>query len=572
MNFIIKLSDKSYNKFNFKKGIPNTLKHGILYYDSNLNNIIKKKNFLIFHKNFSNIIIDNIANAYEFLKNINNVFYYFIIENDKLLISNGIYGILPIYIYENPPEYIISSDIGLIIRYASKFTINKKYLLEVNLFNYSFKNSTIYEEIKIIPANTYIVCDNTVNYKNFETSIEDYFCDKVQNHKKIIDDLVDIFISLSKDKILNNSFISFTSGFDGRTLVALAKYFNIDFQTFSFGTEKNIDTIIPREQAQTLNLDYFPIYLDNEYYYKQFLEIGKNLIIQNGASTNFLQIHWPYSANFLSNLKISNNIVSGLFGSELFRAIHLSGQFSSPALIDYFSNLENNEWINKIKNSKSLKFLNVSNFQKELTELIDELNEYKNKIIHLKPNQRFYKYVFEEIFRKFFGIQIIKPQLQYMNIITPYLDFDFIKELFKTDIAGVNNDLFTNNPIKRYKGQLFYAYLLKKVAPDLYTLNTGKGYKPSDLLSFLGKTNITLNYIRKRLKRALNINYLDNLGVISSIEFNYNFFKNLKIHTEFYNKDFMDEIFANESWKKDEFLRDKFIETLSLNHYLNTIL
>ena len=69
----------------------------------------------------------------------------------------------------------------------------------------------------------------------------------------------------------------------------------------------------------------------------------------------------------------------------------------------------------------------------------------------LSKNQQFYVIVYEEIFRKYFGSEMVN-QFRYIKNRTPFLDIDFLRSIFKTKLAGIHSDLFERNPMKRYKG------------------------------------------------------------------------------------------------------------------------
>jgi len=567
MDFILKLKFGEFHDISFKNGIEENIVDNIIYFNSPFNNYFISKNLLIIGAKLNTKQISyNLYNPIILRNYINTSLYYIIfIENKKLYIFNGHFNILPIYIYQFDKNIIISSSIGLIKKYAPRININKQYILQQNLFNYSFSNETIYKEIKLINSNSYLIFNGNLQIREFDP-IEKNFVNNPVPWKESISDLIDLFIKVNRNIINDNFFISFTSGFDGRTLVALTKSLNKEFTTFSFGTEDNEDLTLPREQALKLGIEFFPINLDSEEYIDNFWKLGCNIIIESGASTNFLQVHWPYSARVLA--KKTNHLVSGLFGSELFRAAHIIGQFTSPTLVDYFKYIENDVWIEKLKNAVSLKFLNLSSFKNELNDLIDYLNDYKKLILHLNPSQRFYKYIFDEVFRKFFGLQLLQPQLKYVNVITPYLNFDFIKELLKTELAGVNNEFFTHNPIKRFKGQLFYAELIKRTWPELLYFKTGKGYKPIDLLTIWGKFNITLNFAKKQLKRKTIAPNLDNLAIISAYTKHMEKFNSIPIVDEYFDQNYIYLLSKIHTWKSNEFLRNKFIETLSMNYYL----
>jgi len=444
--------------------------------------------------------------------------------------------------------------------------LNRRFILEINLFNYSLFSETIYREIKSIPANYKVILTNQIQIEKL-FNIEDYYVDQPIPYKKCIDDLVNIFISLNKNSIHNGDSISFTSGFDGRTFVALAIRKKLDIGTYSFGTPSNDDFEMPAVQAAKLGIDHTQIDLGNDSYIGSFYKLGDKILDQSSLNSNLLQLHWPYAASQLS--KTTSTLITGIFGSELFRAAHIPGQFTSPPLVDYFKHFDNDLWIGKISNASSLNLLNRNTFKNELDSILEDLSNYKKGSMHLNPNQRFYKYVFEETFRKFFGFQIIKPMRFYLNVISPYLNWDFIKALFKTELAGVNNDFFTHNPLKRYKGQLFYANLIKVASPELFKMTTGKGYAPKDLLTTIGKVKITSSFVKKRFATKTSKNELDNLAIISAIQYHKKLFLKGGVNSEYFSKKELYNAFKDEKMITSATFRDKIVETISLNHWIN---
>jgi hypothetical protein len=206
--------------------------------------------------------------------------------------------------------------------------------------------------------------------------------------------------------------------------------------------------------------------------------------------------------------------IFGFCGSEIFRAVHMIGSHISNELFHFF-NSQDESWIYKILESWKWKILGKQ-IKNETSELIiDKLRRYKLKNINISSdNNRFlYKYIFEEVFRKIYGIQIYLI-LNNMSARTPFLDYEFINILFKTKYAGINNSFFTHNPVKRMKGQYVYAKIMQKTYPNMLNYATGRGYMPRDLLRYIGIINIIKHYYRRRKQKQID---LDNLGIISGL-------------------------------------------------------
>lgn len=495
--------------------------------------------------------------------------YRFEFKKDSISISQEKFGISPIYYYANKNEIHVSSNLfrlSQILASSIDLHISKRYLLEHNLFNYSLFDNTIFEEIKLLPAFASLHIKEKLQIQVTD-QIEKYFTNNPLKYKKCITQLTELFIAQNTEKIKDDDFISFTSGFDGRSLLSLAMSYKRRIFAYSFGTKSNLDLYLPMKQAADLKIPFSPIALDEPSYLDFYLNEGKNAIRESALTTNYLQLHWPYAAGFLS--RKTNTIVTGMFGSELFRAAHLAGQLISPALVDYFRYFESDIWISRLLDADSLKFLHYDSFKLEMEALIQDLKDYKQEIIFLSESQRLYKFIYEETFRKFFGMQFILPMRNHVDVINPYLDWEFFKALLQTELAGVNNDFFTENPLKRFKGQLFYAELIRQTSPSLYHFPTGKGYSPADLHHFSGKMNIAFSFISKRLNRKFHSNNLDNLGILTGIKQLEKINYNAEFKNKFYNLEYLDEILKSGIWEHNELKRDKAIETISSISYLN---
>src|SRR5690606_2221396 len=227
---------------------------------------------------------------------------------------------------------------------------------------------------------------------------------------------------------------------------------------------------------------------------------------------------------------------TGFFGSELLRALHLTGAVNSKELVSFFGKTNTDDWIKDIKFSNKLKYLNIPEFKIEIEETIEQLLEYKkqNSINFPTLNKFYYYFVLEEIFRKVFG-PIIFAQSNYIKVRTPFLDLKFMKVLFKSKIAGMNNDFFTHNPLKRFQGQLLYAKIISLTYPELGKHKTQKGYRPNDLLTLTGRLNIILPYLQKKIRRKVRRSNLDNLAILSSMQYNWDELQDNINSTGYYN-------------------------------------
>lgn len=499
------------------------------------------------------------------LHDLKGLYYLFLIDHKHSTISiyNSLFSILPLFSYEDEDRIIISSQMSLIRQTISgALEIDKTFVFQQLVFNYPLFDHTIYKKIKLVPAQHGVtIRDSRVELQK-HTRIQDYYSNTPEPWKKAADGLSDLFIAETRHYFPDDPFsITFTGGFDGRTLVSCALHANKAFSTYSFGTHRNDDVTVPRDQADALGVSYHPIYLDTrEYVQEHFRPVGQELIELTGGLSNYLYVHFLYAAKILA--PDTKYMLSGFFGSELFRALHLTGAVTSTELVNFFR-LNEGEWITSLKESPKLKYLKKELFKDALDETIEELLKFKkfNYSSDLTLNQFFYIYVFEEIFRKFFG-SIISAQMNYSQVRVPFLDFNFIKNLLLTELAGANNDFYTANPLKRFKGQYLYARIIQKSHEPLLSRKTSKGYAPGDLLSSFGKINLTKAFAIKKLKRKLMWPYLDNLSIISGL-------KTLSDNSQsnaypyYFNADLLAEIYEKLD-TAPEYLRDIYALAMSV--------
>ncbi|RLD76806.1 MAG: hypothetical protein DRJ10_12980 [Bacteroidetes bacterium] len=502
----------------------------------------------------------------EKIRDLSGFFYLITLstQNNEISVYNSLFSILPLFYYKQSNRLIIASNTAFIKNSTdTKLTVDKKYILEKLLFNYGFLNNTIYKEIKLVPSNSFMhIGQNKLSFTK-HTDIRDFFVNNHISSKKTIQYLADLFIDQTiKYFPSEKSSIAFTGGFDGRTIISVAKNASIDFSAYSFGAKNNDDVSIPLAQSELLGIDFKPFFLEDKKYTDDFLQVGKELIGLSSGMSSFLYTHFLYSTKELS--EDTGVLLTGYFGSELNRSLNVAGAVTSRKLIDLFL-LNDQAWSERIFVTPRLNFLNRGLYKNELQELVDDVLEYKKELNYdMTLNQKFYVYIFEETFRKMFG-SIIVAQMKYQKVRTPFLDFKYITELLKTSFAGVNNSFFTNNPIKRFKGQRLYAEIIKKTSPEVLKLKTGKGYAPNDLISFKGKYNILAPFFSKRIKRVISKPNLDNLLLLSNIFNNRQYFINNLNQTELYNNDLIKYKLSEFNGLINEVERDMIITSITLN-------
>jgi hypothetical protein len=398
-------------------------------------------------------------------------------NNEQLLCGNSFGAIYPVYYRIENKRVVVSSSSFELAGKTETGAPDKRNLLERLLFNYPFFNSTWWNGIKLLEAHRCLQLDENGATVKGDFEVSDYFGSPENTSRDSLPELAALFQKETELFFPDEPFaVSLTGGFDGRTLTAAARKAGRQFFTYSFGRPDSSDVTMPAAQAAALGIPYSPIYLDAQYVENASFRSAWDIMRLSEFNGNFGRPHYCYAARALSEK--TNFILTGNFGSELFRALHLPGVMMSRHLINIFS-ADDDSWKDNLLQAAFAWDKNL--FKNEAESLIADLEAYLGKMQGWDPNHKFYHFVFTEIFRKYFGAEIVM-QSHYLNNRTPYLNLHFFRELNRTHWSGVHARLFEKVKRKRMKGQMFYATFIRQADPKMYFQNTNKGYSSADVL------------------------------------------------------------------------------------------
>lgn len=464
--------------------------------------------------------------------------YYFLLSSNggkTVVVGNSMFSVVPIYYRFSLDSLSISHNTLTLAQHSRGGRASRRFILETMLFNYPLFDASVVHENHLLPCNSMIIIEGGKWRIEKHVDIVKYFNRRPRPWRKSLDEMAEIFINQLKKYLPDHEYSSsLTGGFDGRTLVAGGLNEKKRFSCYSFGPRGSKDVTIASELCQAAGIPYEAIKLDEQYIKHCSLECGLEFIRGASGNATFARAHYLYAARELA--KKTEYIITGNFGSEVFRAAHVPGVVIAPNLFRLFDADSLQEGIRAISNSSEFSYLNCRNFRNEWEELkvdLERLPRFNAEYRSLSRNQQFYIFVFEEIFRKYFGAEIIN-QFHYVKNRTPFLDWDFLKAIFQTGLAGIYSSFFEHNPIKRYKGQVLYAHIIRKTYPEFGLMMTDKGYRPDDLTTWEGKISIICGYIKKRINRKILMKS-DPYSVIAAFESNRNVFNNIEIDSDWFN-------------------------------------
>ncbi len=405
-------------------------------------------------------------------------YYWFLLKKDLFRCGTSFCGIYPLYWQKEGDHVYICTSAFYLARHHRPGELSRRNLLERLLFNYSLFDSTWWTNIRLLGTHRWLTLRAQEVREERAFGLENYFGHGFLSGSAVLEELVELFAQESELFLPDERFaVSFTGGFDGRTLVAAARHaYREDFFTYSFGMPGESDIALPAKQSQLLGVPFLPIYLDDAYVRDHALHAALGFMQRSEYNGNLGRPHYFYAAEVLSQR--TRYILTGNFGSELFRAMHQPGVMMTRALIDVFQTPDDT-WKDRLR--RTLRRQMAQYFRREMDALIADFERFLRARADMDINQQFYCFVLEEIFRKYFGPELVM-QGQVLCNRTPYLSLRFFEALNKTIWSGLHAHLFDKQKKRRMKGQIFYSAFLRHTDRLLYRLPTNKGYSPADVL------------------------------------------------------------------------------------------
>jgi asparagine synthase (glutamine-hydrolysing) len=488
-------------------------------------------------------------------------FFYIVVlnyENNRISVYSCFLNILPVYYLAMKDFIVVSGSLSEIyINLESKPKPNEKYVVEKALFNYSFLNNTPFSNVFLMPSCHYIeISSFGINIKRYY-SVEDFIVEKPKPWKKNIKSLADIYCKELLSYIPEQLFaLTLTGGFDGRTVLSSALKRNATFDAFSYGSSGDPDIKLPESISRSLGFNYIPFFLDDDYAKNDFWADAVTFLMKSEGTGNLSRGHYIYTARELS--KTHDYILTGNFGSEIIRSMKDPGVLASETLFALFEYENKQMFKDFVNNQKQLDFIDPDLKQKTLAEIIDKAWEYKEGLPQsFSKNKKFYMYMFGEVFRKYFGSEIV-VQSEYIINRSPFIDYNIFNATLDTSLAGVYQNFREKSPIKRFHGQILYAFILKKLYPPLLDLILDKGYKPKDFLSIYGRLSILMGYMKRKYFENKNHNpsYSEKFYVQ-----NYDKIESIITGSNYLNKDLYRKILQSGEWKNHQ---QEFVNALSM--------
>lgn len=429
--------------------------------------------------NFTIIFIDKRKSAFK-------------VQNDQI-------GLKPIYYGFFNDEIIISNNLNHYKFCNAK--INESVILEKLLFTYPITFESFFKNVFFLGGGEEIFYNHNNVRINQNFDLESFvFCGG--RNKFNIKDFVEIFnySVIQKAKVSDIIYASLTGGFDGRAIVSTLLRENFEFYTYSFGKIGGENTKVPLEIRKKLNINYEPIYLEEEYernYTKNAIEA---IYFSDGLSFSE-RANYPYSFNKICSK--SNFVLTGLIGGEILGPLNQKTDYINNLYYDliYTKNKIN---INLLSYLESFDLLQRNFIIVNINEVEQRIEEQRCLIEEIKKNTDNFLYYFYDLlklgFRRFYGSEMHLERI-YVENLTPIFDIDLLEYLLSSDYIYIFRNPFKSNPIYRKNGRLVQAKIICNNYAQLGGIKVDRGYSPSTLINPLKQVIIPFIFYKRRLRK-----------------------------------------------------------------------
>ena len=269
----------------------------------------------------------------------------------EVVIGNSLFSILPVYYCVQNKRVTISGNVFDLGKHTGLKTVSTSFVAESLLFNYPLHNSSLIEGISLLPSNSALSAGANGIRVTKHTAIETWFTNDPEPWRKSLSRMASSFLEASLKYFPKEHYAaSLTGGFDGRTLVAAGLYYHSDFSCYCIGSGSSSDMLTAAHVAERSGLSFMPVVTDEKYVLEQSLDSGLKFISGSSGVATFSRAHYIFAASQLA--AETRYIITGNFGSEVFRAVHNPGVMISPALYDIFVSRNPDEAMEKLAGNR----------------------------------------------------------------------------------------------------------------------------------------------------------------------------------------------------------------------------
>ncbi len=421
-------------------------------------------------------------------------------DSGECKVVTDILGTLPIYFYKIENCFVITNNIFSIIKYLGKIEIDNDSLTNFLIFNYHFFENTIFKNTKQLSKCKIYKIDDKFQLKSYEyfnlSSLTKQDIRKTNDTNVLKLNLVDIMQSYKISE--STSSLALTNGFDSRLALSALLNQKIPVQSFTFGNEGSnvFQRVKEISKITKIGNNFYPV---TDSFKENFGDFWKEVFLTSNGNFSIYRLLRVWAIQ--QELSKVENLIFGFVGGEFIRGLMVDKLMFSESISAII--LNDRELFQNSSNLKLQKIFLKSDFLETQKSYVENLfDKLQNPYSTFDSKERLFN-VTIEVFGKHFGTDIFLC-MQKGNVLTPYLDIDFLKEVLTLKDNLITVEPFSKSFIQKFRSHAFYCELISKLQKSLLTIELDRGYKPEDILN-KQYFKIIKNYYLKKKSAANSI-------------------------------------------------------------------
>lgn len=471
----------------------------------------------------------------------NGIFSFVIFDNfeKKLYLVRDRYGTKPLYYAYYNGFLIFASEVKSILVYLDnlKYSRDIDYfgLIEYFTFQNFFSEKTLYKDIYLLPAGSYIEVDllkkNWKVNKYWDFDYLNFL--NIEDKQYYVEEVYELFKQAVKRQLVSDVEIGsyLSGGIDTASIVSVVSNYVKNFKTFTVGFDLNSVSGIELSFDER-NVSEYVSYLVGSEHYEMVLKAGDmerclDKLVYHLEEPRVGQSYPNFYASKLAS-KFVKVVFSGTGGDEIFggypwRYYKINQKTSFELFVKnyylYWQRLLNDEERNKI-------FLPIRDKIKDYDTFEVFRNVFKNPPKYVNNIQESISLSFYLEAKTFLqGLLLVEDKLGMAHSIEtrfPFLDNDLVDFALKIPVSfkvNINSEDFKideninlNKKQEFYKktknGKLILRYALSKILPEDIVFGYKQGFSAPDASWFRGES---IEFVKKIIfNRKSNIyNFMD---------------------------------------------------------------
>jgi asparagine synthetase B (glutamine-hydrolysing) len=426
-------------------------------------------------------------------------------QESSLIVLKDVLGLKYFYYKNENSLFYCSTNLNDFKEVTKK--INYAAVLEKIIFDYPIGSESYLEDVFMLNQGSLLNIANGIISKDTYNSINTLFADDLPLKKFNKNEFIKLFEKslLQRANVSTDINVSLTGGFDGRTNIAVLLHHKRKFFSYSFGKQGGENTCVPLDVAKKINLDYEPIFLEEDFEHN-YCKCALDAIYFSDGISIFERANYIYTVKKIANKAHYN--ITGLIGGEIFAPVHHKTDFINSTYYDIIYFRSDYSIKNLLAKYGLLEFINDDIIRNKHTiqKISDNIESRRELVDKWKDNKYPWLFYLKDFislgFCQFYGNQMHLERFFNLNL-SPFYDIDIMEYLFSTTHIHIYRKTFKSSPLQRRNNRKLQTWLIEHFSDELSSIPVDRGYPPKYTSGFRKLFIPVLFYKRRYLRKRL---------------------------------------------------------------------